>query len=378
MTQLCLPKNNNKSSEFSMLCSYIMSHPLYFSYLIFFSPYLFKLLSFLSPLFLTTFLLFLSLVTTLIPLHSIMNSKDSFFLAAYTTLIENFKPSFDNDDDNDEKLEEFEVYKVVFDVPIIELTEANPDEDIEFGENPVEEMCQFDEKIVDRVECLTLVHETGDTNCEKLGGEKEMIQEVIVENVGSEVKKTVKLSSLKVKNGEKLSEAFHQTVGVQQNLAGFGSMRKEKEWRRTLACKLFEERHNWSNNSRINSVNEENGEEGMDLLWETNETIEINQGKLKEIENYGNNCNKEGRTKVDNNKNNKIEDLMKIEKGEESEESEEYDEIGKICCLQALKLSAGKMNLSMGKPNLLKFSKAFKGIGWLHNHVKKKGNKGYK
>jgi len=124
------------------------------------------------------------------------------------------------------------------------------------------------------------------------------------------------------------------------NHGSFGSMRVEKEWRRTLACKLFEERHN------------ADGSEGMDMLWETYET-ESNKVLKKSNTKKG----KKG----------------EVEKSEDEEEEEE-DMEGKLCCLQALKFSTGKMNLGMGRPNLLKFSKALKGIGWLH-HVGKNGRK---
>lgn len=126
------------------------------------------------------------------------------------------------------------------------------------------------------------------------------------------------------------------------NLGSFGSMRVEKEWRRTLACKLFEERHN------------ADGSEGMDMLWETYET-ESNKGLKKSSTKKGK------KSEVENNS-----------EDEELEEEEEME--GKLCCLQALKFSTGKMNLGMGRPNLLKFSKALKGIGWLH-HVGKHGRK---
>ncbi|KAG4921616.1 hypothetical protein JHK86_050429 [Glycine max] len=126
-------------------------------------------------------------------------------------------------------------------------------------------------------------------------------------------------------------------------LGSFGSMRVEKEWRRTLACKLFEERHN------------ADGSEGMDMLWETYET-ESNNKVLKKSN------TKKGKKKGE------------VENSEEDEEEEEEDMEAKLCCLQALKFSTGKMNLGMGRPNLLKFSKALKGIGWLH-HVGKNGRK---
>nr|POF27568.1 hypothetical protein CFP56_75446 [Quercus suber] len=126
------------------------------------------------------------------------------------------------------------------------------------------------------------------------------------------------------------------------NLGNFGSMRKEKEWRRTLACKLFEERHNVE------------GGEGMDLLWETYET---DSNKLQAKSNT-----KKGKKSG-------------VEYNEDDDEDEEEVD-GQLCCLQALKFSAGKMNLGMGRPNLVKISKALKGIGWLHN-VTRHGKKGY-
>jgi hypothetical protein len=131
---------------------------------------------------------------------------------------------------------------------------------------------------------------------------------------------------------------------VSSNLGSFGSMRVEKEWRRTLACKLFEERHNNSD-----------GSEGMDMLWETYEK-DSNKGMKKS--------------------NTKKGKKSEVEYYSEDEVEEDIDEeIGtKLCCLQALKFSTGKMNLGMGRPNLVKFSKALKGIGWLHN-VGKNGKK---
>ncbi|CAL0302792.1 unnamed protein product [Lupinus luteus] len=129
------------------------------------------------------------------------------------------------------------------------------------------------------------------------------------------------------------------------NLGSFGSMRVEKEWRRTLACKLFEERHN----------NGDGSDGGMDMLWET----------------YEKESNKV--LKKSNTKKGKKGEIEYYEDDEVEEEEEEFEE-GKLCCLQALKFSAGKMNLGMRRPNLLKFSKALKGIGWLH-HVGKNGKK---
>ncbi|GJT89741.1 hypothetical protein Tco_1078586 [Tanacetum coccineum] len=117
-------------------------------------------------------------------------------------------------------------------------------------------------------------------------------------------------------------------------LSSHGSMKEEKEWRRTLACKLFEERHN----SR-------GGEEGMDSLWEDHE----------------------------NSNSKKYDSGIKRYSDDEDDEDVEMSN-GHLCCLQALRFSSGKMNLGMRKPNLVKISKALKGFGWLH-HVKNKNGK---
>jgi hypothetical protein len=93
----------------------------------------------------------------------------------------------------------------------------------------------------------------------------------------------------------------------------------------------------------------------MDMLWETYEK-DSNKGMKKS--------------------NTKKGKKSEVEYYSEDEVEEDIDEeIGtKLCCLQALKFSTGKMNLGMGRPNLVKFSKALKGIGWLHN-VGKNGKK---
>ncbi|CAK9140920.1 unnamed protein product [Ilex paraguariensis] len=125
------------------------------------------------------------------------------------------------------------------------------------------------------------------------------------------------------------------------NLGSYESMRKEREWKRTLACKLFEERHNVD------------GDEGMDSLWETYETDSSK-------------ANPKSNTKKKKKK------KRETEYYEDDDEEEETD--GQLCCLQALKFSTGKMNLGMGRPNLVRITKALKGIGWLHrvsSHGKK-------
>ncbi|KAM7521840.1 hypothetical protein LguiA_011742 [Lonicera macranthoides] len=111
-------------------------------------------------------------------------------------------------------------------------------------------------------------------------------------------------------------------------------MGKEMEWKRTLACKLFEERH---------SV----GVEGMDYLWEIYEIASNRKGS---------NTNKKKK--------------HGIEYFEEEEEKRNVE----LCCLQDLNLSAGEKILGVGKSssNLARFSKALKGIGWWTSHPNKR------
>lgn len=124
------------------------------------------------------------------------------------------------------------------------------------------------------------------------------------------------------------------------NPVGFGSMRKEKEWRRTLACKLYEERQSMESS------------EGMDLLWEV---YEVDSGKAKEI-------NKGKKEKMVKKK-----DVDMYE--EEGEEEEEMN--SQLCCLQALRFSTGRMNVGLGKLNSMRITKAFKGMGIFARREKK-------
>ncbi|GAB4830268.1 hypothetical protein Ancab_019908 [Ancistrocladus abbreviatus] len=419
MTEYCFsscPKNKFSGlivSDFVLFCSYILCHPLYFSYLIFFSPYLLKLLSFLSPLFITTTLLLASLFTTLVPSD---DSKEGYLLNAYNTILKNvsWKAEEEEEDEGLEQYEELEVYKIVFGASTIEVSE-NPEnlkenpvqitqetaEGKGVEENPVESALQIDEG--KRVEKESVATECEMLTCSAKSREDHVItstksdkveehEEVSTARRGSEapgnkinnphhvvggikVKDyTFKVSENLHREGEdggcnnngrehalrsrscsqrlngvswddgNVSEENSQTLSGR--LGSFGSMRKEKEWRRTLACKLFEERHNVDTD----------GGEGMDLLWEAYEK-ESSSNKTKKKEKT-----KKGK-EVKVGKNGRVEE----------EEDEEVDD-GQLCCLQALKFSAGKMNLGMGRPNLVKISKAFKGIGWLHN-LSKHGRK---
>uniref|UniRef100_A0A7N0U8T4 Uncharacterized protein n=1 Tax=Kalanchoe fedtschenkoi TaxID=63787 RepID=A0A7N0U8T4_KALFE len=131
-----------------------------------------------------------------------------------------------------------------------------------------------------------------------------------------------------------------------------GSMRREKEWRRTLACKLFEERHSA-------------GEDGMDMLWEAHEAAE-SPGDRK--------ADHAPRRAVSRRRTMES-DHFSVYDEEDEEEDEEVAGGEKMCCLQALKMSSGKVNLGIGRKNMVKLSRALRGLGWLHKVSKSKSVK---
>lgn len=122
-----------------------------------------------------------------------------------------------------------------------------------------------------------------------------------------------------------------------ESLQRYGSARKEREWKRTLACKLYEERMT-QKLCKEREVAE--GEEDMDLLWEAYEA------------NADQNAAKTGRKKKEK------------KRGAEKQEEEEEPSAVQLCCLDAFRLSATarKMNLGMGKRSLANISKVFKGM----------------
>ncbi|GKB14744.1 hypothetical protein Tco_0848667 [Tanacetum coccineum] len=128
------------------------------------------------------------------------------------------------------------------------------------------------------------------------------------------------------------------------------SMRKLKGWKRTLTCKLFEARCSLCG-----------GGEGMESLWEAYEEDTTNKISRSS-------------KKKKNVKNNKSKSEFKYFDDGVSKDGDKDDQFmgnGQLCCFKALKMSTGKMNLGMGKPNLVKISKALKGFGWLHHrHAK--------
>jgi hypothetical protein len=382
-------------------------------------------------LFITTTLLLLVALLTFTPnlVHQKGSSKNTSSdlseskLCFFLSILQNFLAWFEAEDKDEDigLLDELEAYLVMFQASIFEVHEPKSEEDFVFEEayeefsveasevfSPMEEEQEEkkvnleeenqvekvekvvestkEEKVLDVKSLVTLFQEYAELENEK--EEKQVVNKVEESKEtlwsmrnGSKVKgnnrdmyeydnkvKSTKsdeehvfdeVVKVKVKS-QRLDENFGSPqsnweystpkgiIGnneeVSSNLGSFGSMRVEKEWRRTLACKLFEERHNNSD-----------GSEGMDMLWETYEK-DSNKGMKKS--------------------NTKKGKKSEVEYYSEDEVEEDIDEeIGtKLCCLQALKFSTGKMNLGMGRPNLVKFSKALKGIGWLHN-VGKNGKK---
>ncbi|KAK8557640.1 hypothetical protein V6N13_007996 [Hibiscus sabdariffa] len=378
-------------SDLILLCSSIVSHPLYFSYFIFFFPYLFKILSFLSPLFVTTTLFILSFFTLSpcfannqsaasmchlqLPESKIITSLHN----TYRTLVETLRSEVDhNRSDCFGCLELLEAYKMVFETPSnLEITVKNyPCEakDDHFDKDLDEKSAQIMRPETIQVKAVVKIFEEflqekegvennswkktdKQVKSPRVKSDKGEVQkqESMIPSTGSKamcnrtsdtkavIKSMVNSHRVTENGGDynyKSSVADkYQTMSVGNS----GLMRKEKEWKRTLACKLFEERH----------ADHEDGDEGMDLLWEAYET-ESNEAQLKRSPKKGG---------VDYNGIGEY----------------DYDEecFGQLCCLQALKFSAGKMNLGMGRSNIVKISKALKGFGWLHHVSNRHGKKRY-
>ncbi|KAG9155394.1 hypothetical protein Leryth_017924 [Lithospermum erythrorhizon] len=409
------------------LSSILHAYPLYILYLLFFTPCILKILSFLSPLFITTSLLIISLFTAISPgfvkdtlfgTHS-SNVKANYLLSAYDAVSKILQHNTNDEEEDFHSLEALEMYKIVFNTSIIDERGNHVDVSEEY---PQEKILQTVESSVvkiledDEQECSVKTEEVlkVDTNLEQgssiddtqLKNIKSVIkkfegflkkQEESVFKACNEEIKTVQIEinqnrTFGEKNAEQLvevvqydnsrrhsisksknSQSMRQCTTTNNNktetnieltsnddvfrqtgrdLGRYGSMRKEREWRSTLACKLFEEKHNSSNIEGI---------EGMDSLWEKYDELEpMNPNTKKETKKMESSKSKKG----------------KYEYGQDDEE-EDDDFGGHLCCLHAFKLSTSKMNLGVGRRNLAKISKAVKGFGWMHKtskHSKKVHN----
>ncbi|XP_057870948.2 uncharacterized protein LOC131077477 [Cryptomeria japonica] len=168
--------------------------------------------------------------------------------------------------------------------------------------------------------------------------------------------------------------------------------RKEKDWKRTLACKLLEEQQNQWRGTLVGKFSEERSSilqsqlspsvkipenqsytdffgskstssssdspaftstespliaEDMDLLWE----------EYNDVKNYDPESDIKGLAKS----------LAKLRslRGNVESDTDEGPETPKLCCLKAFRFSPGKIPLR--KPNLVKFSKALKNFGFIQH-----------
>lgn len=424
MAELCMSSNTFKPqtsliySYFTHFSAFILSHPLYFSYFIFFSPYFLKLLSFLSPLFITTsFLLLLLGLAHTNSAYTFFEPRQNFLLSTFHVIQQSLREKFGLESQEFiPNLEECEAYKLVFvfDTPTSDMVEHLTGEEyllqsfddkevvVDFSANvgvkPAGEVHQtksngsqfveekrlqdffevlndFDENVVEKnvdpvsTKSIKVVEEHAEeSKMRKIRVDPIITKSIKVVEENVDESKVRKGSQAKGGHGKKVmslanpfsEEAIIGSGEYTSNLGSYGSMRKEKEWNRTLACKLFEERHN--------AVVE--GDERIDALWERHESEELSRSMRMA-------------TDTTKKKNTKTSKLLNFYGDVEEEDDDDYDdndneefEITKVqlCCLQAFKFSAGKMNLGMRKPNLVKISKALKGISWLH-YAKRHGKK---
>ncbi|KAJ6831577.1 uncharacterized protein M6B38_307780 [Iris pallida] len=283
-----------------LLVAFLTSHPIHSAYFLFFSPYLLPLVSFLSPLILSTsillLLLFLFLHSTHEP-HEANGNAAPLLDQLGSTVVAFIGNVFEW---------EFETMHDVYnDVGIISC--EGEDDDI-FLDSSEKEL--FDTEVAH-----------SETDCR--------VKEVQEENLQRASSSVPADSPSWTRVGEE-----HGGGGsgrAKESLQRDGSMRKEKEWKRTLACKLYEERMTFKLCEDRTVVD---GAEEMDLLWEAYE-VDATENTKKQTH--------------------------RLEEEEDGDEEEE--ESVNLCCLQALRLSTGKMNLGVRRPNLEKFSRAFKGIG---------------
>ncbi|KAE8659316.1 Detected protein of unknown function [Hibiscus syriacus] len=347
-------------SDLILFCSSIFSHPLYFSYFIFFSPYLFKIFSFLSPLLVTTTLFVLSFFTlspsfldnqsaaSICHLQLSESKIIASLLANYRTLVEKLRSEVDDHPSDGFGFSELlEACKMVFDT-----STCHEAKEYLFDECLDEKSAQITRPEKNQVKAVVKIFENflqdkeGVENNSWKKRDRHVKSPSVESNKGEVQKQGFVTSDPKVVTKPMVNSHRVTESGGNYNYNSSGNLgsRKEKEWKRTLACKLFEER--CSENA--------DGDEAMDLLWETYET-ESNKAQLKSSSN-----------KV------VVDDYNGIDEYEYEEES-----VSQLCCLHALKFSAGKMNLGMGRSNIVKISKALKGFGWLHNASNRHGKRRY-
>ncbi|KAF3334361.1 hypothetical protein FCM35_KLT20965 [Carex littledalei] len=171
--------------------------------------------------------------------------------------------------------------------------------------------------------------------------------------------KSIRESLICGRTEERLTKSFStnhwEHAGTpSQGLQREGSLRVvDREWKRTLACKLYEDRITTKlHEERTVPVPVKEGEgeeEEMDLLWEA---IEVNSNKS------------DGHKSSTKNKGKKAGEREEDSVDEEGEEDD--GPVRQLCCLQAFRVSTRKMNLGVGRPNLIKLSKVLKKMSVFH------------
>ncbi|KAJ0971871.1 hypothetical protein J5N97_019830 [Dioscorea zingiberensis] len=327
MTQLCSSDTHLLALLLDDLLSFwkfITCHPLQCAYLLFFSPYILQLLSFLSPLLLSTSLLLLVLLTVSPP----FDDRELLPGSACRMVVDILKAKLEGNSTTS-LLDQF--ITSMFLAPICDDDNSPA---CFFGESEcidtpnvfvLEEKSQEENPLLDQ--CLDIVDQKDEED-----------------SFRSRHK-----SSRSFQRGDSLKL-------VSEGLQRDGSMRKEKEWKRTLACKLYEERMTFKLYEERKVVD---GCEEMDLLWEAYEADSSKSDKSKHKDVKG----KKIVSKED-------------EQEDDYDDSDDEESVAHFCCLQALKLSTGKMNLGMRRPNLVKFSNAMKGMGFFRRARKHSLRKG--
>lgn len=293
------------------LCSYIFCNPIYVAYLIFFSPFIFKVLSFLSPLLICISLVIICIFT--------LENYLPFYNASEEEVLNALRTSIDLQDFGVEApafFDCFEFYTPGNQPPILHelLKESHSDE----GENWVSK--EIDPASLGKQISLSIPK----------AGQEIIKNPLPVYGAEEELKTKIEVYSEK----------------------RWGSTRREKEWKRTLACKLYEERKGGE------------GGEGMDLLWEIHE-VDAAKTKANDKAKMKDHLSSSKRFKLKRPQ----DEVVPCDPSDEEEEEEEEMK-GHVCCLQALRLSTGKMNLGIKSNNLVKFSRAMKGIGLVMRKVK--------
>ncbi|CAN6446775.1 unnamed protein product [Victoria cruziana] len=220
-------------------------------------------------------------------------------------------------------------------------------------------------------------------NCGFVIGTIAKLAELFNEQMGGDVEVSWDVLDMWTKNAFQYDPegcADWAEEGTGCSLVATKSMRKMREWKRTLACKLYEDKQNkWKetlggklivDDGFVGLGDEFNGE-GMDLLWEVYE--ETGKRKVKSLErgvSQGCISREDSRRSIASDYSFGRITSRRSSGGEH--ERDEDDPESPFCCLSALKFSTRKMSLSMNKPNLVKFSKTLKSFGIFKNVHKAK------